>query len=163
MKNISYFLILLIVSIPALASAHVKWFVNSESVLAQSQGFTSFYGWGSKEVLIWSTIVLIVVFIFSLIDRYTRTPKGLLSFGLNHEKVINRVSQVILGLFLVTVSFIWKIIIIPEMHVVDSVTIVLQYIQVAIGFMYIFNFKPRLASIILATFCISLILSLIHI
>jgi uncharacterized membrane protein YphA (DoxX/SURF4 family) len=151
-----YYLFLSILFIPNLALAHVKWFVDTDEVIANSHGVTPFYSWGSKEVLIWGAIILITVFIFSLIDTYTKSPKKLLSFGLNHEKSINRVSQVVLGIFLVTVSFIWKIILVPDMHVDSTITHALEILQALIGVMYIFNIKPRLASGLLLILCAGL-------
>jgi len=63
---------------PIMAFAHVKWFVDSEEVISRSHGATAFYNWSSKEVLVWSLITIITVFIFSIIDRYAKTPKRIL-------------------------------------------------------------------------------------
>ncbi len=156
MKKI-YYLFLSILLIPSSVFAHVKWFVDTEEVITSSHGATPFYSWGSKEVLVWGGIILITVFIFSLIDKYAKSPKWLLSFGLNHERSINRVSQIVLGVFLVTVSFIWKIILVPNIPVESTFTNILQIFQVLIGVMYIFNIKPRLASIFLLVFCFGIL------
>lgn len=155
MKKI-YYLFLLVLLAPSLVFAHVKWFVDSDEVIANSHGMTPFYSWGSKEVLTWSAIILVVVFIFSLIDKYAKSPKWLLSFGLNNEKSINRVSQAVLGIFLVPVSFIWNIILVPNMPVENTTTSILQILQALVGIMYILNIKPRIASILLLAFCIGL-------
>lgn len=155
-----YFYLLISLLIPVSAFAHVKWFVDSDEVIRNTHGLTPFYGWGSKEVIIWSTIVLITVFIFSLVDRVVKSPKGILEFGLRHERTINRIAQIVLGLFLVSVSFLWKIIIVPEIQVSGGITLFLQYVQVVIGLMYIFNIKPRLASVGLMLFCLNLIFSI---
>lgn len=154
-----YYIFGLILLIPSVVSAHVKWFVDSEEIISQSHNVNVFYSWHSKEVIIWSIIVLITVFIFSVLDSKLKEPKGLVNFGLKNEKLINRISQIILGLFLVAVSFLWKIIIIPEIHVDSTLTVVLQYIQVLIGMMYIFNIKPKIASVLLVLFCFGLIFS----
>lgn len=157
MKKMYYVLGLLGIFTPSLASAHVKWFVDSKEVVEAAHGATPFYSWGSSEVIMWSLIVLGVVFVFSLVDKKVHAPKGLLSFGMKHEKVINRIAQAVLGLFLVTVSLIWKIVIVPDVPVVDMLTTVLQVVQVLIGLMYIFNVKPRLASTMLGLLCAWLI------
>ena len=157
MKKMYYVLGLLGIFIPSLASAHVKWFVDTKEVVEVSHGATPFYSWGSSEVLMWSLIVLGVVFVFSLIDKKVHAPKGLLSFGMKHEKGINRIAQAVLGLFLVTVSLVWKIVLVPDIPVVDALTTVLQVVQVLIGLMFIFNVKPRLASVMLGLLCTWLI------
>jgi|JI10StandDraft_1071094.scaffolds.fasta_scaffold00903_21 uncharacterized membrane protein YphA (DoxX/SURF4 family) len=144
---------------PIMAFAHVKWFVDSEEVISRSHGATAFYNWSSKEVLVWSLITIITVFIFSIIDRYAKTPKRILDIGLTHEKTINRISQVILGVFLVTVSYIWKIVIVPDMHVDSIFLALLQFFQVVIGLMFIFNMKPRYAALGLIVLCAGITLS----
>ncbi|MFO0718488.1 MAG: hypothetical protein U0522_00440 [Candidatus Paceibacterota bacterium] len=155
MKKIIYFL-LLFLSIPNLALAHVKWFVDTDAVTEKYHETTTFYSWGSKEVIIWSLIILAVVFLFSLIDRYIKTPKKLLAFGLKHERAINRVAQIVLGVFLITVSFIWKVIIIPEIQVTDVVTTVLQFLQAFVGVMFVLNIRPQIASFLLFLFCVGM-------
>lgn len=152
-----YYILGLLIALPSVASAHVKWFVDSEKVTQNSHGMSAFYGWGSKEVLLWSGIVFIVVFIFSRLDKTIKTPKGLLSFGLKHEKKINRIAQVVLGVFLVTVSLLWKVILIPEFPIEKGLTTLLGYLQILLGLMFIFNFKTRIASMTLGLLCLSLI------
>lgn len=158
MKKMSYYFVLLLTALlPIFASAHVKWFVDSEKILEASQNNSTFYGWGSKEVIIWSLIVLVTVFIFSLIDRHTSNPNKLQEFGFRNEKIINRISQAVLGLFLVTVSLIWKIILVPEIHVENDLTTILVTLQISIGLMYMFDYKPKVASIGLIIFCLGLL------
>lgn len=154
MKKLSYIASLFLL-LPKYASAHVKWFVDSENIIATSHQTNPFYSWGSTEVLAWSGIVLVTVFVFSVIDGHIKTPNKLLSFGLTHEKSISRIAQIVLGLFLVSVSFLWKIVIIPEMHVATVTTTILEYIQIAIGLMYIFNIKPQIASLGLIALTVS--------
>ncbi len=152
-----YFILSLLLVLPKVASAHVKWFVDSQSVIENGHGMSAFYGWGSKEVLIWSGVVFAVVFIFSRLDKALKTPKGLLSFGLKHEKGINRIAQVVLGVFLITVSLVWKVILIPEFPINSFLTNILGYIEVLFGLMFIFNIKPRVASLGLGVLCLGLI------
>lgn len=156
MKKI-YAIFVLTLFAPLLTSAHVKWFVDSDEVIKTSHGILPFYDITNKEVLIWSFIVLLTVFVFSVIDTHTKSPSKLLAFGLKNEKVINRISQAVLGLFLITVSLVWKIILIPEIPVEASVTYVLQIVQIAVGCMFVFNILPRIASVTLMLFCIGLI------
>lgn len=156
MKSIKLFLLCILGLIPQITSAHVKWFVDSDTIIQKYHGMTTFYSWGSKEVLIWSVVIIITVFLFSIFDGVTKTPKKLLDFGFQHEKQINRIAQIVLGIFLVTVSFIWKIILVPNIHVDNTPTIVLQILQALLGGMYIFNIAPRKASIGLLLLCLGL-------
>lgn len=142
--------------IPNITSAHVKWFVDSDVIVEKYHGMTTFYSWGSKEVLIWSAIIMVTVFLFSILDSVIKTPKKLLDFGLKHETQINRIAQMVLGIFLVTVSFVWNIILVPNVHVDNTLTVTLQIIQALLGIMYIFNIAPRTASIGLLLLCFGL-------
>ena len=139
--------ILLVSFFPFLSFAHVKWFVDVDETVDKFHSSTPFYSWGSKEVLIWSAIVLVTVFIFAVIDRIAKTPKKILAFGLRNEKTINRISQAVLGIFLITVSFIWQIILVPDLKVDNSLEYILQAVQIILGLMFVFNIKPRIASI----------------
>lgn len=150
-KNLFFSFILFL--FPAFTFAHVKWFVDSEEIINKSENSIPFYYLNSKEVLIWSLISVVVVFIFAFLDKKIHTPKRLLKFGLDNQKNINRISQFIFGLFLVTVSFIWKIIIVPDLHVDSDMTLLLSILQAGVGIMYMFNFFPRIASILLFGFC----------
>lgn len=159
-KLLISFFVLFILLIPKTTSAHVKWFVDSEKVISSSHATTPFYDVTNSEVIIWAILVFIAVLLFSLLDSYIRTPKKLLAFGYKHEKGIVRTSQVVLGLFLISVSFLWNIILIPEFHVIDIFTSVLKYIQVAIGIMLVINFRPRVASTVL--FFMTIMLGFTH-
>ncbi len=156
MKKI-YYILGLVTLIPSIASAHVKWFVDTQEILEKNHAISPFYSWGSKEVLTWSLIVLVTVFIFSRIDKVAKSPKRLLSFGLTHEKGINRIAQVILGLFLVLVSLLWQVVLTPDVPIVGTMTVVIGSLQALIGLLFIFNIKPRIAAFILGIFCLALI------
>ncbi len=158
MKKLPYILSFLLL-MPAMVSAHVKWFVDTDAVVNQAHNQSLFYNWHSKEVLLWSVIVFLVVLFFGFVDSKIQTPKGLKNFSQRNESTINRVAQIILGLFLISVSFLWQIIIIPDFHVAGGMTMVLQYLQVLIGVMYIFNLKPRVASLLLLIFCTGVLVS----
>ncbi|MFN4181394.1 MAG: hypothetical protein ACK4FA_01720 [Candidatus Paceibacteria bacterium] len=137
------------------ASAHVKWFVESEEVIEKYHGLFPFYTIESKEVWIWSILLVVWVLLFAFLDKLLGEPVKLKAFGEKHSGFINRVAQVMLGLFLVTVSFVWKIIIIPEIDVETVPMMILSIAQALVGAMFIFNFRPRLASILLLGFCLS--------
>lgn len=156
MKNIQkvFYLLLFFLLSFSNASAHVKWFVDADEVIEKSHHTTPFYYLTSKEVWVWVGVVFIVVLAFSFLDSVIKAPKKLVKFGLEHEATINRVAQVILGLFLVTVSFIWKIIIVPDIHITNTVALVLACVQALIGVMYIFDIYPRIASLVLLGFCV---------
>lgn len=138
------------------ASAHVKWFVDSEEVTENYHGLFPFYTLESREVWIWSVLLVVWIFLFGLLNKYLKAPKGLVAFGEKYEKQINRVAQAVMGVFLITVSFVWKIIIVPEIGVGNLPTVILSFIQAAVGLMFILNFYPRVASVLLVAFCLGI-------
>ncbi len=127
-------------------SAHVKWFVDSEKIISESHNTTPFYYLTSTEVILWSIIAICAVLVFSIIDHFVKEPKHIVAFAEKHSKAIDRVAQVILGLFLITVSFIWQLILVPEFKIADTLSMTLQIVQIVIGIFYIFNITPRIAS-----------------
>ncbi len=141
---------------PGIASAHVKWFVDADDVAEKSQSMGAFYGVTSVEVLIWAILVFVAVIIFSVLDSFIRTPKRLLAFGHRHEKGIVYVAQAVLGLFLIGISVLWNIILVPEYNVTDSLTSVLKVVQIVIGLMLIGNVWPRVATSVLFVMTLSL-------
>ncbi len=157
MKKLSYFYFALIALLfPFISSAHVKWFVETDDVIDKSHGITSFYPVTSSEVLIWSGIVVVIVIAFSILDKYAKAPSALVNFGFTHVKNINRISQILLGLFLISITFIWKIVLVPDAHATTTLSLILLVVQALIGLMFVFNFKPRIASILLVLFYFSL-------
>lgn len=159
MKKIMLFCSFLFFGVPVIASAHVKWFIDAHEVTKNLHSQTPLYTWGSTEVLTWSIIVLCVVVFFGFLDAKVPTPTRLLKFGLAHERQIRRVAQTLLGLFLISVSFLWKIIIVPDFHIVGTMGLVLGALQVLVGLMYTVNWKPQIASAILFFLTIGITLS----
>lgn len=152
MKNLFYILGFYLLSFNS-ASAHIKWFVDEEEVIATKRGLNPFFNIESSEVWIWMGISLLVVLVYGLIDKFVKEPKGLNNFANRNAKVINRIAQVVLGIFLITVSFVWKIILVPSIDIDSTLTLVLSLIQALVGIMFVFNVYPRVASILLILFC----------
>lgn len=160
MKKIYYFFGLIgILLVPLAASAHVKWFVDADTVTASEHAITPFYTWTSTEVALWSVIVFVVVVLFGILDKKVVGLRWLVSFGSLHEEWVNRTAQILLGLFLVSVGILWKVLIIPDVPVVDGITKVLLGVQLAIGGAFIFNIQPKIAAAALMLFCGGLIFS----
>ncbi len=136
--------------VPLIASAHVKWFVDSEEVMAAKHGLTPFYYLTSIEVIVWAIISVLIVVLFSIFDRIIPEPVPLLRYAEKRTRGIVHIAQAILGLYLITVSLIWKVILIPEFPIADQYTVVLAGVQILAGLMFIFNKKARIASVLVA-------------
>lgn len=148
MKKI--FFTLMLVFFPFLqASAHVKWFVDSDAIVESQHGSTAFYYLTSKEVFVWSFITIVVVGIFALIDRRLKSPQSVEQYAARHKNTLERIAQVMLGLFLVSVSLLWKIVLIPEFPIDSHYMLLLGSVQIIAGTLFIFNLYSRLGSILL--------------
>lgn len=139
--------------VPVSALAHVKWFVDTEETISQLHGTIPFYSWKSPEVLIWCGITALAVLLFRKIDQITPVPAKLLAFGKRNKKTIHRTTEVILGIFLVTVSVAWKIVLAPNIHAMGTLLSALMITQAIIGGMFIVGVRVRVASVALLALC----------
>jgi len=159
MKNIKsiFYLLAFYLLTFSTAFAHVKWFVPAEEIIEESHETTPFFYIQSKEVLIWVCAALSVVLLGAYLDRVIKTPRKITEFTFKYEKQINRVAQALLGIFmLVTVNFFWDTIILPYVSSPNIFKYGIQILQIVIGSMFLFNFYPRIASILLMAFCLGL-------
>lgn len=149
MKKFLSFVFVLIFTPIYYASAHVKWFVDSAEVSSLQHGNVPFYYLTSKEVLLWSIISVVVVVLFGYLDSWLKAPVKLLNFAQKHEAKLIRISQIILGLFLVIVTFAWNIVLVPELEISSKFLVFLATIQVLVGLGYIFNKFTKVFSVTL--------------
>lgn len=148
MKKIFFILTMLLVPF-MYASAHVKWFVDSSAVVDSEHASTAFYYLTSKEVLIWSLITVLVVGMFALIDRHTKSPERINTYAARHKGTIEKVAQALLGVFLITVTLLWKIVLIPEFPIDSHFMLLLGSLQIIAGTLYLFDIYPRIGSLLL--------------
>lgn len=152
-RKICYLLPLFLFGFFETVSAHVKWFVDSQKIIEESHDTVPFYYLHSVEVIIWAIISLLVVLVFSILDRFIPEPRGLLRFASKHEWGIDRVASVILGLYLISVSLIWNIILIPEIPVGSFDAFGLLILQLTLGILFVLGVGIRTASVGLLGLC----------
>jgi hypothetical protein len=147
MKKFFGFACLLLV--PATASAHVKWFVDSAAVTAARHGEEPFYYLTSAEVVAWSAIGFLLVVVAALLSRVLPEPRAVAAFAARNRRAINRAAQAVLGLFLVTVALVWNLVLVPEFPVTGGWSTWLWAAQIISGLMLIANVWPRVGAAIL--------------
>lgn len=155
-KRIFTFVILLLISLVSFASAHVKWFVNTNEVIKESHNITPFYYLSSIEVYIWAIVSIIAVLIFSILDLVIREPKIIVEFRKRHEIDIDRVASALLGFYLVSVSVLWKIVLVPDFPASNTFSYVLEFLQFVFGGMLILNIFPVTAALGVIGLCLTL-------
>lgn len=141
--------------VPLVSSAHVKWFVDAPTIEAQEHGGVPFYYLTSKEVVVWSVIALLIVVGFSIFDRILPEPKKLKAFGEKHERGINRIVEIFIGLFLLAITFLWGIVVSPDLPIASLATLIFGFVQVLSALLLIFGVSQRLAALMFALIYIS--------
>jgi hypothetical protein len=141
------FFITLYMSAP-IVSAHVKWFVDTSEVVAAEHGSVPFYYLGSHEVLIWALVSICIVVLFSVLDRILPYPKRLLTFADKHEKGIIHIAQALFGIYLISITLLWRVIIVPDFFINSPLTMVFGAVQICAGLLFILNRYVRTASVL---------------
>ncbi len=155
MKYLKYIFAMLVIPVGALA--HVKWFIDSKEVVALNHGSTPFYYLSSGEVWIWSGVAVLVVLLFSALDRLHYRPKKLSHFAESKEKGITWIVQALVGLFLIVITVAWKIILVPDFLITtEAYTQVLAVFQLLAGILLILNFRIKIASLLILILVASL-------
>lgn len=151
MKQYFKYLLSLVIGVilPFVAKAHIKWFVDVEDIRATNQS-VEFFTWFSKPVWVWIVIAVGLIGLAKFFNRKLPEPQGLLEFGKKHQVIIYRGFKFLIGLFLVSISGFWHIILIPQISVSGSVEQILQIWQGIVGLMLMFNVWPKMASLMLA-------------
>jgi len=142
-------LIATLIALPSLVSAHVKWFVDSEEVIKSNHGMIPFYYVNSGEVLIWSGILLVVVLVAGILDKYIKEPKKLVEFARKNDRGITRAVEILLGVFLICITFMWNVIISPDLPIDSISTLLVAILQLFVGTFLIFGVIPRVTSTML--------------
>jgi uncharacterized membrane protein YphA (DoxX/SURF4 family) len=125
--------------LPLVTFAHVKWFVDSQNIVTALHGKIPFYYLTSTEVVVWSVVTLVVVLIFSVLDRVITAPKALSLWAQQHENRVVRWSEILLGLFLITVTVIWQVVLVPEFPIMGVVGTIAAVMQLGAGLMLVFR------------------------
>jgi len=142
-------LIAVFITLPSLAYAHVKWFVDSEEVIKSNHDLTPFYYINSNEVLIWSGILLAVVLVAGILDKYIKEPNKIVEFAHKNDRKITRAVEILLGIFLVCITFMWNVVISPDLGINSLPTLITAILQLFVGVFLIFGVIPRVTSSIL--------------
>lgn len=152
-KKISLFIPIFVLFFISEAAAHVKWFVDSSKIIEDYHSNVPFYYLTSREVLIWACISIIVVVLFSIVDRLVPSPRGIYRFAVRYERGIDRLAASVLGLYLISVSLIWNIILIPDIPVANMFTFGLLVAQLTFGVLFVLGIGIRTASVGLLGLC----------
>lgn len=121
-------------ALPAVASAHVKWFVEPGSPLPVAERWFSL---GSTEVIVGSLLVLLGVAVAALLDWRTRPPQSIASWVTGRSALIVRISEVLLGAFLISTAVLWEVVLTSDVPAVGTFATVLFGFQLLSGVLFL--------------------------
>ncbi len=136
----------LLVVFPRLASAHVKWLLPADASIPA----VARYRLMDAPVLIWIGIIVFALIIGYLLDRRVRTPNWLTGFSVRHQSLFGSLFQVISGLYFLFISFLWHVVLSPELAITNSYSTFSWWVQIFLGVILLTTKAPRLAAFVLA-------------
>ena len=135
-----------LLGLPLLASAHVKWFVREDAVpLAQASRFSLAEPW----VQTWVGIILICITMALLLERYLpNPPEKLVTFAQNHRRQILHLFQVLVGLAMLLTA-VKGAILAPHLSEESLFGLLLRFVQGGIGVLFIANLAVRFGAVLM--------------
>jgi hypothetical protein len=128
---------------PLPAPAHVKWFVQEDSVHPVA---VSHFSLTEPAVQIWMAIILVCIAIALLLDRYLpRPPERMLDFFEQKRQQVLHLFQVLVGLALLLTA-VKGAILAPHLAEAGGVGLLLRFVEGGIGLLFIANKAVRLGA-----------------
>jgi hypothetical protein len=136
----------ILLGVPLLASAHVKWFAPEEPEhLVQVSQFSFTEPW----VQIWVGIILICITMALLLERYLpNPPEKLVTFAQNHRQQATHLLQGLVGLALLLTAVKGSILA-PHLSEESLYGLILRFVQGGIGVLFIANIAVRLGAVLM--------------
>ena len=131
---------------PALAAAHVKWFVqDNPHPLVQVSPFSFSEPW----VQIWTVIILVCLTMALILERYLPNPPAkLVAFAENHRQQALHLLQLLVGLALLLTAARGAILA-PHLADKSLFGLLLRFVQGGIGVLFIANIVIRWGAVLL--------------
>ena len=136
----------ILLGLPLLASAHVKWFVREDSEpLVHASKFSLAEPW----VQAWVGIILICITMALLMERYLPDPpEKLVTFSQNHRRQILHLFQLLVGLALLLTA-VKGAILAPHLAEKSLFGLLLRFVQGGIGVLFIANIAVRVGAVLM--------------
>lgn len=136
------FFIGLFSAVPALA--HVKWFVDTEDIVAQE---TLHYSWNSSFVLFWIGIIVLTLVVAFLLDLLIPAPpEKFLKKIEDWKEQAYRVFAIVIGLNFLIEAYLGSVIA-PPFHAENGLAFLLVGFQIFLGLMLMIGWKNRYAAV----------------
>lgn len=136
----------ILLGLPLLASAHVKWFVREDTEhLVQ----VSLFSLAEPGVQIWLGITLICITMALLMEHYLPSPpEKLVTFSQNYRQQALHLLQVLVGLALLLTA-VKGAILAPHLSEESLFGLLLRFVQGGIGVLFIANRAVRLGALLM--------------
>ncbi len=126
-------------------SGHVKWFVPFEEL---TEGKMIDFSFTDPAVQVGVGAILAILLIAFWLDKKTKTPNWLKVFADRYEKLILKIFQIMVGLFLLITAY-ESMLFAPIFAVATLAEKALSAITVLAGLMMIFNYRIWISAVLL--------------
>jgi uncharacterized membrane protein YphA (DoxX/SURF4 family) len=136
----------ILLGLPLLASAHVKWFVreNTEPLVQASK-----FSLAEPLVQTWVGIILICITMALLLERYLpNPPEKLVTFAQNRRRQLLHLFQLLVGLAMLLTA-VKGAILAPHLSEESLFGLLLRFVQGGIGVLFIANLAVRLGAVLM--------------
>ncbi len=141
LKQIVYALMGFALLIPAVVSAHVKWF-EKDVALAPA------YSLGQVPVIVGILLVLFAVFVGMLLEKYLKVPKKFQKFADKQGPKILSIATIGFGIAF-SVFSLNAFIFAPNFPANGTAGLAMMMVQLMVGLMLLFGFYVRIAGVLL--------------
>ncbi len=136
----------ILLGLPLLASAHVKWFVREDTEhLVQASKFSFAEPW----VQVWAGVILICIAMALLLERYLpNPPEMLVTFAQNNRRQVLHLFQLLVGLAMLLTA-VKGAILAPHLSEISLFGLLLRFVQGGIGVLFIANKAVRAGAVLM--------------
>jgi uncharacterized membrane protein YphA (DoxX/SURF4 family) len=145
------FLLGVLIGLPRFASAHVKWLLPAGAPIPEATPYRLM----DMPVLIWIGIIVFALIIGYLLDRRIRVPDWLTAFSARYQSLFSSLFQIISGLYFLFISFLWNVVLSPELVVTNLYATFGWWVQIVLGVILLTTKAPRLAAFMLAALLVA--------
>lgn len=142
--------LLALMSFPAIAHAHVKWFVETDQILAQE---TVSFSLTDNRILVWIAILVLAVVVATALERYLTPPKKIVDWSKKNEAVIMRVFEAVVGAHMLLTVALGHIIA-PTFVTVSTPMLIAAILTAGAGGLLLFGTLRLIASLLMVGFFI---------
>lgn len=140
--------LLVFMSLPAIAHAHVKWFVETDQLLEEE---TVSFALTDTPILVWIAILVVAVVVAAVLERHITPPQKLVDWVKSKQAVITRVFEAVVGAHMLLVAALGHVIA-PTFITVGTPMLIAAGLAAAAGALLLLGKFRLIASLMMVAF-----------